>query len=166
MFEDTFVGAYRSSGDLQHESAVEAHRQEGTERHLERDNDARKSNKPEVHESDNKSPSEEDPKNFHPFSDDPLKTDEIRFVDKLLSLTRMHYKHLTGDSDPIMSDDVPTDRYFTKRRKLQSSFDEWWNKHSETSQAPELIGIYEQNAEDIRWTYEYECEDFRPIVGL
>lgn len=166
MVEDTFVGAYRSSADLQHESAVIAHHQEETERHLERNDNAQKSNKSEVHESDNESPSEEDPENFHPFSDDPTRTEEIKFVNKLLSPTLMHYKHLTGDADAIMSDDVPTDRYFIKWQKLQNSLNRWWKMRGETSQVPELIIIYEWSVEEVMWTYEYDAKIFGPLLDL
>ena len=44
---------------------------------MERGDDAEGSKNPEAHESNNKSPSEEDPENFPLFSDDPKNPEEV-----------------------------------------------------------------------------------------
>ena len=38
--------------------------------------------------------------------------------------------------------------------------------HGETSQVPELIIIYEWNAKDIVWTYQYDAKIFGPVLDL
>lgn len=69
----------------------------------------------------------DDPENFLPLLNNHTKPEEVMSVDKPLRPTRMHYKHLTGDADAIMSDDIPTELYHIKWQKLQLSLNLWWD---------------------------------------